>query len=149
VRLAGAIDDPHAAAAQVDALDDPERAVQLAALESLGRHHRVSVPGAVERVSALLAEHPVWSVRTLAAATLGRLASEGSRVALERALATDEYAFVREAAARALGQTADPRAVTALRVAARRDPESAVRAAAERARRMLEGETTPTPPRDP
>jgi HEAT repeat protein len=123
VRLLSRVDDPDARAALVRALDDESTAVVRAALSVSGPRHESAVP----RVSAILASHEAWAVRTLAADTLGRIGADEGRAALERALALDDYAFVRQAAARALGQLGGAPSRALLSRAASDDPEPRVR----------------------
>lgn len=132
VHVLARIDDPRAGQALVAALDDPEPAVQRAALAALGSLH-APAPGAAERVASTLERHPDWSARMRAAQTLGRMRATTAIPALASALSTDEYAFVRSAAAAALGRVDGPSAVPPLAAALGADAEPRVREAAARA----------------
>jgi HEAT repeat protein len=131
----GRIDDGDAAARVALALEDDEPAVQRAALLVLGTHARVEDEAVTDRVGAILASHPDWAVRTLAARTLGRVSGRRAESHLVRALTRDEYAFVREAAAAALGEVGGTAAERALEEAAGSDREERVRRAARAALR--------------
>ena len=133
VRRLSRVDSAPAVGALVAALDDPEAAVQRAALSALDSSH-AGHPQLVEKVRALSSRHADWSTRLRAVQTLGRLGDEGAIPTLVERLRNDEYAFVREAAARALGALSEarraPNVRAALDAASRGDSETRVRRAA-------------------
>ena len=120
-------------------LEDSSEAVQRVALAAVGvarttaTKTRVADPAAAA-VARILASHPNWAIRILAAQALGRLGAGGvdaSKAHLERAIEADPYALVREAALVALGGfDLDAARAMAGRVSAS-DPEPRVREAAQ------------------
>ncbi|MEM9194683.1 MAG: HEAT repeat domain-containing protein [Myxococcota bacterium] len=133
VRVVARVGHPAAAAAQIEALNDSDAAVQRAVLENIGLHHAAGLDAAVPTIASVLDSQKPWAVRTLAAETLGRLGNPRAVPALVTALGQDEYAFVREAAARSLGRLGGAEARQALERACDNDSEAEVRAAAQAA----------------
>ena len=123
---------PHRDATQaiLATIEDPEPTVQRAAIDALGDHDAPEPGRIVAPVASILGSHRDWSIRTQAAAALGRLARPEAVPALIAALRNDDYAFVREAAAHALARISGPEALRALEAAAQNDPEPRVRRAA-------------------
>jgi HEAT repeat protein len=84
----------------------------------------------------VLATHPSWAMRALAANAMGRLGAAGGNGAAEAArrladaATTDPYALVRQAAIEALASFDDCGARGVADRVAARDPEPRVRAAA-------------------
>ena len=130
IRVLARVSHPDATSAILAAIEDPEPTVQRAAIDALGHHDAPEAGRIVAPVARILGGHPDWSIRTEAAATLGRLARPEAVPALIGALRNDDYAFVREAAARALARISGPEAHRALEAAAQNDPEPRVRRAA-------------------
>jgi len=89
-----------AGAGLVSGLDDPMKAVRLAAVKGV-RHLRVAA--AVARLSALLLEDPEWEIRVQAAGALGAFGGEEARPVIEAAV-QDGNEFVRSAASNALAE---------------------------------------------
>lgn len=120
-----------AAQAVVQALDDPNEAVQRVALSAIGAQATASSVAAVAR---LLQQHDAWSVRVLAAQALGQLGEGGQRAeatrALRQAALRDGYALVREAALRALARFDAGSARAVAGEMAQKDPEPRVRESA-------------------
>jgi tetratricopeptide (TPR) repeat protein len=127
--------EPHAQAAVIDALGDPDEEVRRAALAAIGPiHHEPTVTA----VAGLLRKGPTWPLRVRAAEALGRLgrAATGAapRVVLDslaHAAQNDGYALVREAAARAIAPLDKSVSVPVLRALAAKDAEPRVRSAAQ------------------
>ncbi len=114
-----------AAIASADGSLADESVLRLA-VESLSQ---TDDPAAAAPLLRALETSRSWSVRTAAAAALGRLRAVDAVPALATALREDDYAFVRGAAAAALGAVASPQAAADLTVALGSDPEPRVRAA--------------------
>jgi len=127
------------------ALEDPNEVVQRIALSAVAAPRtdggRVEAsPRAVEAVARILAAHPSWAIRVLAARALGRLGGAGASSdagrSLQEAAKRDAYALVRQAALESLASFDQAGARDlALRIAAS-DPEPRVQ---EAARALLEG----------
>jgi tetratricopeptide (TPR) repeat protein len=135
-----------AASAVALALEDSDEAVQRIALAAVGSAGTSSTPAAqasarppasartVALVGKILAGHPSWPMRVLAAQALGRLGSGGAAAEASRGLSeaavSDGYALVREAALSAFAAF-DPAGARGLAVRmAASDPEPRVREAA-------------------
>ncbi len=130
VRLLARLDHPDAVSAVAASLSSPPASVQRAALDALSEATRTPSGAVVARLSEIVREHRDWSMRTRAAAALGRSRDEAARAALRGALTEDPYAFVRQAAAAALGVEASAQDLEALEWALARDEEPRVRASA-------------------
>ena len=130
VRLLARLDHPDAVSAVAASLSSPPASVQRAALDALSEATRTPSGAVVARLSEIVREHRDWSMRTRAAAALGRSRDEAARAALRGALTEDPYAFVRQAAAAALGVEANAQDLEALERALARDEEPRVRASA-------------------
>jgi HEAT repeat protein len=125
------------------ALEDSDEAVQRIALAAVGSsgtasaHPPLAGPASartVTLVAKILASHPSWPMRVLAAQALGRLGAGGAAAEAGRGLAeaavSDAYALVREAALGAFA-TLDPAGARGLAARmASSDPEPRVREAA-------------------
>gem|GEM_PF-289919 len=115
------------------AAQDPNENVQRAALASMGRHGGTR---AAEAVSKILATHPAWAIRMLAAQALGRLGAAGTRgiatKALRDATAKEPYALVREAALVALASYDKAAAVEVASTISGHDPEPRVQQTAQK-----------------
>lgn len=119
VSILAASDSDGAISALVDATGDADESVERVALAALGTRASHGTVFALAAATRILAQHPTWSVRVLAAEALGRLgrlAQEGSPAAVDhlaRAAEHDPYALVREASLRALA-TVDRAAATSV-----------------------------------
>jgi cellulose synthase operon protein C len=138
VQLLATRTENQALAAVIDALSDPDDAVQRAALAAVTPGPNEAV---VRAVAGVLLASRSWPVRMGAAEALGRSGASAANAknALATAARTDRYALVRESAMKALRQ-ADPKtAVAVLRDASEHDPEPHLRSLA----RELLKEMTP------
>ncbi len=102
--------EKEAVAALADALDPNDGEVCKAALAALGEVESAEI---TDKVIAMLKTSEQWSIRSHAAAALGRVALTGpsqatAEQALETALVSDKYALVREAALRAAAKRGGP-----------------------------------------
>jgi HEAT repeat protein len=116
--------------AMVDALADPDEAVQRFAIGAVGAKANQPV---VKQVVSLLQHGGSWSLRVRAAEALGRVgpsAKAGAFAQLADVARTDIYALVREAAMRALAQIDPTAARPTLREITTRDAETRLRALA-------------------
>jgi hypothetical protein len=128
-----------AATAVALALEDSDEAVQRIALAAVGSSgtsgaHPPASARTVTLVGKILAGHPSWPMRVLAAQALGRLGTGGAAAEASRGLSeaavSDGYALVREAALAAFAAF-DPAGARGLAVRmAAADPEPRVREAA-------------------
>ena len=130
-----------ATAAVVQAVSDPNEAVQRVALAAIGAQ---SDARAAVAVGKLLATHENWAMRVLAAQALGRLGGAGSRESASRGLreaaTTDAYALVREASLVAMASYDAKGARELASQMAKKDAEPRVR---ETARALVEGKGKP------
>lgn len=121
--------EDEAQAAVVDALGDPDEAVQRAALGAVRSGAGSPV---VRAVAALVGAAKSWPLRLRAAEALGRIgtATTESTAALAKAARGDAFALVREGALRALAAVDRDAAAPVLRDAAEKDPEPRIRTVA-------------------
>jgi HEAT repeat protein len=121
------------------ALEDPNETVQRVALAAVadartdGARVHASLR-AVNAVGRLLASHPSWPIRVLAARAMGRLGEAGAGPEASRRLtevaAKDGYALVRQAALESLASFDSAGARTLAERLVANDPEPRVRDAA-------------------
>jgi tetratricopeptide (TPR) repeat protein len=120
-----------AQAAVVQAVADPNEAVQRVALAAIGSQPDQKAALAVGK---LLQSHENWAMRVLGAQALGRLGAAGAQDAgkfLRDSAKSDPYALVREASLKALA-TFDPKGASTLAAQiAQTDPEPRVRETAK------------------
>jgi HEAT repeat protein len=115
------------------AMLDPNENVQRVALVSVDHHGGTR---AVLAASKVLATHPAWAIRMLAAQALGRLGAAGAAdhatPALREATLKEPYALVREAALVSLASYDKTSAAQLAHVMSERDPEPRVRKTAQK-----------------
>jgi len=122
---------PDAQAAVVQAVADPNEAVQRVALAAIGAQPDAKAALAVGK---LLQTHENWAMRVLGAQALGRLGAVGAVDAgkfLRESAKNDPYALVREASLKALATFDKPGASTLAAQIASTDPEPRVRETAK------------------
>jgi cellulose synthase operon protein C len=125
---AGKIGDPRAAGPLIKATTNSDRAVREIATWALGRTGSASALGPLRRI---VREEPEWTLRALAAISLGRLGKKEAVPDLAERLASpakrDARAEVRVAAAWGLGALGEPAGRDALVRAAAEDRDPNVR----------------------
>ena len=130
-----------AGAAVVQAVSDPNEAVQRVALAAIGTQSNARAVAAVGKV---MSAHENWAMRVLAVQAMGRLGVAGSAAdattRLRESASHDPYALVREAALVAVSSydTASAQALAAAMATA--DPEPRVR---DTARSLAQGKRAP------